>query len=164
MARGLKQKESNEEQKTIKPIVAKSKEIARKKAREIKQDVFALIWILFAAVLLAMSVYFKDFIKEMMVISVLFLVFWYLEDIMFGMTGTTVTTVISRGKKIEAWKRFPLFFLAVVLIDVVWNVMWYLLDLAFPGEQVNIVFIGMWLGLLFLLWVYKFSKEKEFNV
>ncbi|MEM0372751.1 MAG: hypothetical protein QXO69_02870 [archaeon] len=151
-----KLKEKAEEEK---PIEIHPKKIAKEKVEELKQDTYAFIWLLFIVVLVAMSVYFKAYIKEMINVSILFLIFWYVEPMMFGATGTTVTTLLGRGKKVPAWKRFPLFFIVIILVYVLYNGIQFALNTAFPEESVNIVFIAMWLVMLFLLWVYKFSKE-----
>lgn len=140
--------------KTIDP-----KKIATKHVEKLKKDTFAIIWIIFAAVLVAMTVLFKQYVKGMIVISLLFLIFWYLEPLMFGATGKTVTAYLSRGQKVPRWKRFPLFFLVIILVYVLYSAIQMALDAAFPQESVNIVFVVLWLGFLFLLWHYKFSKE-----
>lgn len=140
--------------KTIDP-----KKIATKHVEKLKKDTFAIIWIIFAAVLVAMTVLFKQYVKGMIVISLLFLIFWYLEPLMFGATGKTVTAYLSRGQKVPRWKRFPLFFLVIILVYVLYSAIQMALDAAFPQESVNIVFVVLWLGFLFLLWHYKFSRE-----
>jgi hypothetical protein len=95
----------------------------------------------------------------MVAISILTIIFWYLEPLLFGATGKTVTAFLSRGQKVPRWKRFPLFFLIIILIDVLWNAIYYSVELAFPAQSINLVFVALWVGFLFLLWVYKFSKE-----
>lgn len=150
--------EKKVKEERIEPI--HPKEIVRKEVRMIENDVFTYIWIAFIVALVGMMVFFKGYVKQMINISILFLIFWYLEPIIFGMTGTTVTTLLSRGRKVTEWKRFPLFFLVTILVYVLYSGVEMALDLAFPEEHVNPVFVIMWLGMLFLLWVYKFSKEK----
>ncbi|MEM5804863.1 MAG: hypothetical protein QXU82_03425 [Candidatus Aenigmatarchaeota archaeon] len=154
-----KQKAAEAKPKKAKTIEIHPKEIAQKKARELKQDTYAYIWIIFIIALALMTLYFKMYIKEMINVSALFILFWYLEPLMFGVTGTTATTILGKGKFIPAWKRFPLFFLVIIFVYVLYNGVKMVLDIAFPEEHVNFVFVIMWLGLLYLLWIYKFSKE-----
>jgi len=130
-----------------------------KKVEKLKKDVYALIWIALIAAFVIMTLFFKSYIKEMVAISILTIVFWYLEPLLFGATGKTVTAFLSGGKKVPRWKRFPLFFLIIILIDVLWNAIYYGVELAFPTQSINLVFVALWVGFLFLLWVYKFSKE-----
>jgi len=130
-----------------------------KKVERLKKDVYALIWIALIAAFVIMTLFFKSYIKEMVAISILTIIFWYLEPLLFGATGKTVTAFLSRGQKVPRWKRFPLFFLIIILIDVLWNAIYYSVELAFPAQSINLVFVAMWVGFLFLLWVYKFSKE-----
>ncbi|MFH0829559.1 MAG: hypothetical protein V1887_00145 [Candidatus Aenigmatarchaeota archaeon] len=158
------------EKKVSEPIVRKKGEeriepihptvIMRRKCNEIGHDVFTYIWIAFIVALILTMMFFRGYVKQMINMSVLFLIFWYLEPLVFGMTGTTMTTLLSRGRKVAEWKRFPLFFVVTILVYVIYSGVEMVLDLAFPEEHINPVFVIMWLGMLFLLWVYKFSKGK----
>ncbi|MEM5814371.1 MAG: hypothetical protein QXD77_00980 [Candidatus Aenigmatarchaeota archaeon] len=143
-----------------KQAVPSPKKIIKKKARELEHDVFAYIWAIFIAVFIILTIYFKTYVKEMIVISALFLIFWFIEPLMFGVTGKTVTTILSKGKEVAEWKRFPLFFLVIIFLYVLYNGIGMVISMAFPEESINVVFVVMWLGFLYLLWVYKFSKEK----
>ncbi|MEM2874066.1 MAG: hypothetical protein QW063_01255 [Candidatus Nanoarchaeia archaeon] len=134
------------------------KEIAVKEVKKLKRDVFIFIWIIFIAVLIVMTKYFKQYVKGMIVISLLFVIFWYFEPFLFGATGKTVTTYLSRGQKVPKWKRFPLFFLVIILLYIIYSGIQIVLNWAFPAESVNIVFVALWIGFLFLLWNYKFSN------
>jgi len=149
------------EERADRLIISNAKALAKKRAAELKQDTFVYIWVLFIVAFVVMTVYLKSYVKEMINISVLFMIFFYLEPLMFGVTGKTVTTVLSKGQNVPNWKRFPLFFLVIVLVYFMYSGIQEMLDIAFPEEHVNIVFVLMWLGLLFLLWVYKFSKYRE---
>jgi uncharacterized membrane protein len=132
---------------------------AAQKVERLKKDVYVIIWIVFIAVLVIMTVFFKSYIRDMIAISILTLIFWFLEPLLFGATGKTVTAFLSRGKKVPRWKRFPLFFLVIIFIDALWNGIYYAVERAFPAASINLVFVALWVGFLFLLWVYKFSKE-----
>jgi len=135
------------------------KAVADKEVRMLRKDIFAQIWVVLAVVLVVMTLYFKAYVKGMIIISILFMMFWYLQPLVFGVTGKTVTTYLSRGQKVPWWKRFPLFFLFIVMLAVLNAGLEAVFSMAFPEESVNIVFVIMWLGFLFLLWVYIFPKE-----
>ena len=150
--------EKKAKEERIEPI--HPKEIMKGKFREIGHDVFTYIWIAFIISLILVMMFFRGYVKQMINMSVLFLIFWYLEPLVFGMTGTTMTTLISRGRKVVEWKRFPLFFLVTILVYLIYSGVEMVLDMAFPEEHINPVFVIMWLAMLFLLWVYKLSKEK----
>ena len=140
--------------KTIDP-----KKIATKHVEKLRKDTFAIIWVVFIAAFVIMTVFLKNYIREMVAISILTIIFWYLEPLLFGATGKTVTAFLSGGKRVPRWKRFPLFFLIIILVDALWNAIYYGVELAFPTQSINLVFVILWLGFLFLLWHYKFSKE-----
>ena len=152
----MKSEEEKEGKKTFNP-----KAIAKKKVEELEKDTFSYIWFIFIIVLILTTVAFKSYVKEMINISILFMIFFYLEPIMFGVTGRTATTILSRGRDVPVWKRFPLFFLVVIFVYVLYTGIQFALDLAFPEEHVNIVFVLTWLGFLYLMWVFIFSKERE---
>jgi hypothetical protein len=161
--KGKEQKAAGQpnEDRPDRQIILNAKAAAKKRAAELKQDTFVYIWSLFVIAFVVMTIYFKSYVKEMINISVLFMIFFYLEPLMFGVTGTTVTTLLSRGRKVANWKRFPLFFLIIIMVYVMYTGVQAILDMAFPEEHVNIIFVLMWLGMLFLLWIYKFSMESE---
>jgi hypothetical protein len=135
------------------------KEIITKKVFKLKSDTFAYIWLAFIAVLVLMTYFFKPYVKGMIVISILFVIFWFLEPFLLGTPGSKVSTYLSNGQRVPGWKRFPLFFLVIILLYLIYTGVQYGLELAFPEESVNIVFVALWVGFLFLLWHYKFSKE-----
>jgi len=130
-----------------------------KKVEKIKKDTYAIIWIAFVLVLIIMATFFKSYIRDMIAISLLTIIFWFLEPLLFGATGRTVTNFLSRGRSVPRWKRFPLFFLIIIFMAVLWNGIYYAVEQAFPTQSINLVLVAMWVGFLFLLWVYKFSKE-----
>ncbi|MCX6774530.1 MAG: hypothetical protein NTY99_00360 [DPANN group archaeon] len=140
--------------KTINP-----KKFAAQKVERLKKDVYAIIWIVMIASFIIMTLFFKSYLKDMIVISILTIIFWYLEPLLFGATGKTVTTFLSGGKHVPRWKRFPLFFLIIIFMDILWNGIQFSIERIFPTQSINLVFVALWVGFLFLLWVYKFSKE-----
>ena len=135
------------------------KETVKKKENELIHDPYIYSWIIFAISIIAMTLYFKAYIKEMINISILFLIFWVVEPLILGVSGTTVTTLLGRGKTVSNWKRFPLFFIAVIMVYVLYSSVEELLGMAYLEEHVNFVFVMTWLGMLFLLWIYKFSNN-----
>ena len=142
-----------------KRVVLRPKEIIKKKVYTFSRDVFTFIWLAFIAIIILMTFYFKPYVKGMIVISILFVIFWFLEPFLLGTPGSKVSSYLSNGRKVPGWKRFPLFFLVIVLLYIIYTGIQYALQLAFPEESVNIVFVALWVGFLFLLWHYKFSKE-----
>lgn len=137
------------------------KEIAEKKVKELEKDVFAIMWLILIIVLVILTVFFKPYLKQIINISIVFMIFYYMQPLMFGMTGRTVTTFLSRGQKVPVWKKFPLFVLVVVIINLLYSGIQTVLDIAFPEEHVNIVFVIVWMGFLYLMWVSVFSKGRE---
>jgi|GEM_PF-3359654 len=140
-------------------ITIRPKEIIQKKVYTLSHDVFVYIWLVFATVLMLMTFFFKPYVKGAIIISLLFVIFWFLEPFLLGTPGSKVSAYLSNGKRVPGWKRFPLFFLVIILLYVIYTGIQYVLDLAFPAESVNVVFVALWVGFLFLLWHYKFSKE-----
>jgi len=135
------------------------KKIVEKEVHKLEKDTYAIIWIVFIAAILIMAFFFKQYLQDLVIVSVLFILFWYLEPVFFGATGKTVTTMLAKGRRVPKWKRFPLFFLAIILLEVVYIILDVGMEMAFPANSINIVFVIMWLGFLFLLWVFKLSKE-----
>jgi hypothetical protein len=147
-----------EEERADRKIINAAKAAARRKAEEMEKDTFSYIWFIFIVAIVVMTVGFKGYMKEMINVSILFIIFWYLQPLTFGMTGRTVTTVLSKGQDVPIWKRFPLFFLVIVILYLINRGIQLALDMAFPDEHVNVVFVIVWLGFLYFVWVYVFSK------
>jgi hypothetical protein len=135
------------------------RKFAVQKVERLKKDMYAIIWIAMIAALVGMTFFAKLYVRDMMVISILFVLFWYLEPFLYGMHGKSITALLSRGHSVPRWKRFPIFFLEIILLYAIYSGLQSALESAFPAGSVNIVIVGLWLGFLFLLWVYKFSKE-----
>ena len=147
-----------EEERPDQKIINKAKAAAKRKAEEMEKDVFSYIWLLLIVTVIILTVGFKGYMKEMINVSILFIIFWYLQPLTFGMTGRTVTTVLSKGQDVPIWKRFPLFFLVIVVLYLINTGIQAALNMAFPDEHVNIVFVIVWLCFLYFVWVYVFSK------
>ena len=156
-------KTEGEEERPDQKIIRGIKTAARKKAEEMEKDTFSYIWFIFIVSLTVMALGFKGYTKEMINVSILFMIFWYLQPLMFGMTGRTVTTILSKGQDVPIWKRFPLFFLVIVVLYLINRGIQIALDMAFPDEHVNIVFVIIWIGFLYFIWVYVFSKFNKEN-
>ena len=140
--------------KTPNPTKFAEKHVAR-----LKKDVFAIMWIIFIATLIIMTLYFKQYVKDMIVISLVFLIAWYMDDYVYCNHRTSITTFLSRGQRVPSWKRFPLFFLEIVVLYGVYIFLENALNYAFPAQAINFVLVLLWVGFLFLIWIYKFSKE-----
>ena len=143
----------------MKQKVMDPKKYATQKVESLKKDVYAIMWIALIIALIAMTFFAKAYIRDMLVISILFLIFWFLEPFLFGATGKTVTAFLSRGRKVPRWKRFPLFFLVIVMLYVLYSGIQAVMTYAFPAGSVNVVIVALWLGFLFLIWNYKVVGE-----
>lgn len=126
-----------------------------------RKDVFALIWIIFIAAIIILTYFGKYYVKDMIVVSILFLAFIMLEPLVHMAHGSSVTRLISGGKYVPAWKRFPIFFIAIIIIFAIKEFLEVSLDHAFPAGAVNIVFVAFWLAFLFLLYLLIFSKKSK---
>ncbi len=135
------------------------KKIATKKVEKLRKDTLAIIWVVFIVTLTIMTLYFKSYVKDMIVISLVFLIAWYLDDYIYCGHGKSITTFLCRGRRVPSWKRFPIFFLEIVVLYGGYVFLENVLDYAFPAQAINFVLVILWIGFLFLLWIYKFSKE-----
>ena len=139
----------------------KPKEIAAKKIEDFKKDTFAIMWVILIATIMVMTFLYKTHVRDMIVISFLFVIFWYFESLMISATGTTISTFLAHGKKVPKWKRFPLFFIVIMLLYVIYAVLQRAMEIAFPSGSVNIVIVVLWLGFMYLIWTFKFSSNKR---
>ena len=131
-----------------------------KHIRAIQKDIFAIIWIIFAAALALMTLFFKVYLRDMIVISIMFILFWFLEPVMYGMHGRSITSLLSRGQTVPKWKRFPLFFLEIILLYIIYAALQTVIESTLPASAVNFILVLLWVGFLFLLWQYYFSELK----
>ena len=127
--------------------------------RKLRKDSFAVMWLILIISLALMTYFLKSYVKDMIVISILFLIFKYLEPLIYSVHKRSATTILSGGHSVPTWKRFPIFFLEILLAYIIYGTLQTALDTAFPSGSINIVFVALWVGFLFLLWVVKFSRE-----
>jgi hypothetical protein len=75
--------------------------------------------------------------------------------------GSKITKIISRGKEVPPWKRFPLFFLAILILFALERSLEVVLDETIPTESINIILVIFWLLSLFLIYYLVFSQNPE---
>jgi len=127
----------------------------------IKKDTFAFIWLIFIASIILLTFYGKEYVKSMIVVSIMFLAFIMLEPLVHMAHGSKVVRMISGGKHVPTWKRFPVFFVAILIVFAIKEFLEEGLDRAFPAGSINIVFVAFWLAFLFLIYLLIFSKKAK---
>ena len=127
----------------------------------LRKDIFAIIWVIFIVVIIYLTFFGKEYVKDMIVVSILFLAFILLEPMVRMAHGSKITQFISGGKDVPPWKRFPVFFVVILIVFAIKHSLEIGLDLAFTVESVNIVLVAFWLAFLFLIFYLIFSKKTE---
>src|SRR3989344_1444821 len=79
----------------------------------LKKDVLALIWIAFIVSIVVMTVWFQSSLKDIIIISVLFILFYYFEPIILNPKGIITLLGVRFAPR---WKTFPIFFIGIILI------------------------------------------------
>jgi UDP-N-acetylmuramyl pentapeptide phosphotransferase/UDP-N-acetylglucosamine-1-phosphate transferase len=90
----------------------------------IRNDIFLIIWIFFIALILLIWYYDSildtkhehHLITEMIAVSAIFLIFFLLEPVIRMSHSSKVSQIISKGEYVEPWKRFPIFFFALLIV------------------------------------------------
>ena len=136
-----------------------AKQAAEQVSALLMRDVFAIIWVVFIVLIILLTFYGKHYIKDMIVVSILFLAFFVLEPFIRMAHGSKIARMISRGKEVPHWKRFPVFFVAILIIFAIKNLLELGLDEGFATESVNIVLVAFWLAFMFLVYYLIFSKQ-----
>jgi hypothetical protein len=127
----------------------------------LERDVFAIIWIVFLVLIIYLTMYRKEYIKDMITVSILFLVFLLIEPLVRLAHGSKITKKISRGREVPYWKRFPLFLAALLFLFVIERGLEAGIEESFPTESVNFILVLFWLISLFLFYYLIYSKHAE---
>jgi len=127
----------------------------------LKKDTYTVIWIILIAAIILLTYYGKAYVKDMIVTSIMFLAIVLLEPMVQQAHSTKFTRLLSGGKNVPVWKRFPIFFVAIIIVFAIKHFLEDGLDHAFPAGAVNIVFVAFWLAFLFLIFILIFSKKKH---
>jgi hypothetical protein len=127
----------------------------------LQRDIFAIIWIVFIITIFYFSFYGKEFIKDMIIVSILFFAFLLIEPMVRLAHGSKITKMIARGKDVPPWKRFPMFFLAILILFALERGLEFGLDETIPTESINIILVIFWLLSLFLIYYLVFSKHED---
>ena len=125
----------------------------------IQKDIFAIIWIAFIVIIILLTFYGKEYIKDMIIVSIIFLAIFLLEPIVKMSHSNKLVQFISRGKPVAPWKRFPVFFLAILVVFSLKHFLEIGLDEALPIESINIILVLFWLLSLFFIYYLIFSKH-----
>jgi protein-S-isoprenylcysteine O-methyltransferase Ste14 len=75
--------------------------------------------------------------------------------------GSKITKVISGGKYVEPWKRFPIFFGAIIIVFTIKHYLELYFKTSFDEHQINVVFVIFWLIALFAIYYLIFTKQHE---
>jgi len=124
----------------------------------LSKDVLAVVWIAFIASIIAMTLWFQSYIKDIIIISVLFLVFTLLEPYILH-SDAHIVRMITGSKSAPRWKKFPLFFLAIVGLYFLYSFLQSVLAVALPTGGINLVFVAIWLILLFVIYNYRIISK-----
>jgi hypothetical protein len=127
----------------------------------VQRDVFALIWIAFIVVIVILTFYGKEYIKDMIIVSIIFLAIFILEPLVKMSHSNKLVQFISRGKPVKTWKRFPIFFMAILIVFTLKHFLEIGLEESLPLESINIILVLFWLLSLFFLYYMIFSKQNE---
>ncbi|WP_455393019.1 hypothetical protein [[Eubacterium] cellulosolvens] len=127
----------------------------------LRKDIFAIIWIIFIVVIIYLTFFGKEYVKEMIVVRIMFLAIFLLHPIVRMAHGSKITKFISGGKYVPAWKRFPIFFLAILLIFAIKHFLELGLAHTFTTDSVNIILVVFWLIALFSIYYLIFSQGAE---
>ncbi len=127
----------------------------------LQKDIFAIIWVIFIAIIILLTYYGKEYIKDLIIVSIIFLAFFLLEPIVRMSRGSKIAHMLSGGKYVPPWKRFPIFFVAVVIIFSIKHILEIGLDENLPTESINIILVIFWLISIFLIYHLIFSDKPE---
>jgi len=131
--------------------------MTNKVASLMQRDIFAIIWIVFIVAIILLTFYGKEYIKDMIIISIIFLAIFLLEPLVKMSHSNKIVQFISRGKPVDPWKRFPIFFLAILVVFTLKHFLELGLDASLPLESINIILVLFWLLSLFFIYYLIFS-------
>ena len=128
----------------------------RKLIVALTKDVLALIWIAFIIAIVAMTFWFQAYLKDLIIISVLFILFFYFEQIITNPKGILSFLGVKSAPR---WKTFPIFFIGVIAVYLGYVFLQEILTRTLPTGGINIVFVAIWLILLFIMYDYKILMQ-----
>ena len=141
--------------------MAKGRNVLDQLGNLVRKDTYAVIWLVFIAAIIILTYFGKHYIKDMIVTSIMFLAIVLLEPLVHQAHSNKLTRLISGGKHVPAWKRFPIFFVAILIVFAIKHFLEAGLDRAFGTSAINPVFVFFWLSFLFLIYFLLFSKMKH---
>jgi hypothetical protein len=127
----------------------------------LQRDIFAVIWVVFFIIIIYLTFYAKEYIKSMIIVSVLFLAFILIEPMVRLTHGSKITTMISRGREVPTWKRFPMFLLAILILFALERGLEFVIKETLTIDAINIVLVVFWLLSLFLIYYFLFAHRAD---
>jgi hypothetical protein len=133
--------------------------MANRLTEKLKRDTLGLIWIVFIASLVVMTLWFKPYIKDLIIISILFLVFCLLEPFLLHSGSKEFANILPGGRAAPRWKKFPIFFGSIILLYFVYALLEEAMGRALPTGGINLVFVAIWIILLFIIYNYQIIRK-----
>jgi len=128
----------------------------------IRNDIFFLIWVFFITIIFAIWYFQPRLIIEMIAVSAIFLIFFILEPLIKMSHGSKFAQIISKGEYVEPWKRFPIFFFALLVVFTIKHYLENYLYHSFEHDaDIDLVLVIFWLIALFSIYYLIFTKQHE---
>jgi len=103
--------------------------------------------------------YFRDFFLKLVVISFLYIMFYFLDPIIFKPVGNSVRTMFSNNKFVGRLSAFPVFLFGLYFFYWLSTVLENVLLVSLSPENLVWPYVILWIAIMFAFYWYKASRE-----
>lgn len=119
-----------------------------------------LILFIFVAVVLIFFDYFKPYFVKIALIGILFLLFYFFDDLLFKAVGNSVKDLFSQQLFVKRWKAFPIFLVEIYIIYFLSNLIENWLNNYLLEDKLSRWYVIIWILIMFSFYWFKGSREK----
>ncbi|MDO8339847.1 MAG: hypothetical protein Q7T16_04280 [Candidatus Burarchaeum sp.] len=129
--------------------------------RKFLEDPHLILWVLLGLFILAASYgNFTDVLKQTITISIVYVMIYFSDNLLFDMHGKSPVTVFSDNRFTARWRTFPLFILELIILSLLATYATQQLTINLSPSSFTSLFILMWLSGLLMFYYFIFCKQK----
>ncbi|MFH1358528.1 MAG: hypothetical protein ABIH37_01425 [archaeon] len=119
-------------------------------------------WLILLGLILGVVIffdYFRDSFLKISLIGILFILFYFFDDVLFKPIGNSVKSICSGNLFVKRWKAFPIFLLEIYLIYFLSTLLEGWLETYLAPENLSRWYVLIWIGIMYLFYHYKGSRS-----
>ena len=134
----------------------------KKRLKDFLKEPHTIAWIILGLIVFAVFIffdYFKSYFLKIALIGLLFILFYYIDGLLFNPVAKRAKDIFSGNLFVKRWKAFPIFLLEIYLIYFLSSFLENQLNLYLSPEKLSHWYVLIWIGIMYLFYYFKGSGD-----